>query len=87
MARKLEHLSEVTAAFNQDQQDAWTESCKVSGAVLDALARTLVKKVEAERKHLRLDELLKASNPVNELLARQAKIEAYEEIINLVIDK
>lgn len=87
MARKIQHLSDITVAFTQDQQDAWNESCKVSGAVLDGLATVLSKKIDAERKHLRLDALLKSGNPINELLARQAKIEAYEEIINLVIDK
>jgi predicted transcriptional regulator len=83
----MQHLSEITAALTQDQLEAWTDSCKTSGVVLDNLASTLMKRIDHERKHLRLDELLKASNPMNELLARQAKIEAYEEIINLVIDK
>lgn len=87
MGRKIQYLSEITAAFDADQQEAWKESCDNSGAVLDGLITVLQKKIVAERKELTLDRLLESHHPDKVLLARQAKIEALEEIINLVIDK
>lgn len=87
MARKIQHLSELTIGFSPDEQEAWGESCKASGVVLDGLAKVLGKKIDKERKAMRLDELLKSTNPEKELMARLAKVEALEEIINLVIDK
>lgn len=87
MARKVQNLSEVTARLTPDQLVGWGESCNAAGTVLNTLAALLQKRIETERKHMRLDQLTKTANPLNELLARQAKIEALEDLIDLIIDK
>lgn len=87
MARKLQHLSDITLGLTQDQLDSWNENCKSSGVVLDGLVAWLEKKIHAERQEMTLDKLCANNQPMNVLLARQAKIEAFEKIIDLVIDK
>lgn len=87
MARKLQHLSEITLALTKDQKLAWDENFKSAGVVLDHLIAWMHKHVEKERKEMTLDKLCESTQPLNVLLARQAKIEAFQEIIDLVIDK
>lgn len=87
MARKIQYLSDVTLPLTPDQIEVWGENIKAAGTVLDSLAAYLQKQIEQERGKLTLDKLLTNAEPLNELLARQAKIEAYQKIIDLVIDK
>lgn len=87
MTRKLQYLSDITQGLDSAQLEVWNETFKQAGKVLDLLAAQLEKQIIEERKHMRLDKMMKSTNPVNELLARQAKIEALEDVINLVIDK
>lgn len=87
MARKIQYLNDITLPLTKDQVEVWGENVKAAGTVLDCLVTYLQKQIEQERGKLTLDKLLTTTEPLNELLARQAKIEAFQKIIDLVIDK
>lgn len=87
MTRKLTNLSDIVSKFNAHERAAWDESCKNAGRVFDALTAHLQRLQDRERKELTLDKLLGKAEPLNDLLARQAKVEALQDIIDLIVDK
>lgn len=87
MTRKLTNLSDAVSKLNEHERAAWDESCKNAGRVFDALTAHLQRLQDRERKEMTLEKLLGGNEPVNILLARQAKVEALQDIIDLIVDK
>lgn len=87
MTRKLTNLSSIVSKLKPHERVAWDESCKNAGVVLEALITHLHTLQDRERKELTLDKLLGKAEPFNDLLARQAKVEALQDIIDLIVDK
>lgn len=87
MARKIQHSSDFTFSMNAEQQVAWEAAVEDASAVLDAVERQLRKWVEDSRSEMTIEKILKSGEPANVILARQAQVEAYSKLIDLIVDK
>lgn len=87
MTRKLQQLSKILNDLTPDEQELWKTSIQTAKPVLDVLCRVIGDKARQVDKEMRLNSLAATANPGALLLGLQAKREAYEEILNLILDK
>lgn len=87
MTQKLRNLSKIVASMTAEQQALWKESLSVSKPVLDTLAVYLAGRVAEVDKEMRLDAVLKTADAAATMLSLQAKKEAYQDLMSLIVDK
>lgn len=87
MTQKLSNLSKIVAAMDVEQRALWKESLSNSKSVLDVLVTYMAGKIAELEKDMRLDAVLKQADPGMAMLSLQAKKEAYQELVSLIVDK
>lgn len=87
MTQKLSNLSKVVAGMSAEQRVLWKESLHVAKPVLTVLTTYLESKVAEVEKNMRLDAVLKTGDAATTVLSLQAKKEAYQDLMSLIVDK
>jgi hypothetical protein len=87
MTQKLASLSKLVAGMDAEQRALWKESLSNSAPVLRALETLMTSKINDVEKDMRLDAVLKQADPGAAMLSLQAKKEAYQELVSLIVDK